>query len=218
MVKLAIGERVVIDLWDPDKKRGIAKHYGDTMDLVNAESEFELKVGDPTFIIKSHEGYVLLIPADNDFTKMITDKGLTIDVSGLTRKILEFLKKSEATTGGILSEEELLEKFMQTPLKYLITIDYLRKTLKLKNAPFEQIKQGKLTYYALHPQDVTLDKQVLLQYSKNHAFLTIDMLQADYGWSDLRIQRILNYLVDSGRCRKDTSFIGGIRYFFNQLN
>jgi len=217
MVKLAIGAYVVIDLWDPLKKRGIAKHFSDTMDLVQVESEFDLKKGDSAIVVKSNEGFVWVIPKDNVYASLINPKNAGIDLNGLNHLIFKFLKENDTRTGGILSQEEMLKIIQDTPIKNLVPEDILKKILKIKSHPYDIIKFGKQLFFALHPADVVNDKQVLLNLAQKLGDLTIDKIQSELGWSELRIIRILSYFVANNRCRKDSSYKNGEHYYFQQI-
>lgn len=218
MVKLPIGANIVIDLWDPVKKHGIAKHYGDTMDLVQVESEFELNKGDPAIVVKSNEGFVLAIPKNNLYARIIHEKGSGLDIQGLIHIIYEILKENDSRTGGILSQEEIFKILQDTPIKHLIHEDSIKKVMKAKSLPFDLIKYGKQSFFALHPSDVVNDKSILLNLAVKLGDLTIDKIQTELGWSELRIIRILSFFVANNRCRKDSSYKNGEHYYFQQIS
>ena len=72
MVKVPIGKIVRVDLWDSKKKRGMVKYFTNTMDLVRAESEFDLQKGDNAIVVESHDSFVLIVPKDR-YTNLLNN-------------------------------------------------------------------------------------------------------------------------------------------------
>ena len=126
----------------------------------------------------------------------------------------EILKQSEPETGGILSHREVLSVLKNTSIKHLIKKKHLKKAAGLKNSSFDLVEESRVFYLAIKPSENSTDIQQILNYSKNKQFISMDMIQGKFGWSDLRIKRIMEYLVNTSRCRKDTSYRKGIRYYF----
>ena len=216
MVKLPVGARVTIDLWDPQKRQGIAKHFSDTLDLVRAESEFELKRGDNAIVVNSYDSYVMVIP-ENEYSKLIIQGGKNLDLVGLNRVIYNLLKDQEKSTGGIMLVENILSYMLTTPLKYLITEDLIKKTVKIKGSLVELVKHAGMNYVGVPVAELNADKQVLLNFAKTHEFVTMDMIQAETGWKDVRILRIMENLTITKRIRKESTYKDGVRYYFIQL-
>lgn len=214
MVKVPIGKTVKVDLWDSNKKRGMVKYHTNTMDLVRAESEFDLQKGDPAIVVESHDSFVLIVPKDK-YTNLFKEGNVkNIDLKGLSQEIYNMLKDRNEETGGILSFEDLFSIFKRTSIQDIITKKLLKKAMKLKDVPFEKIRQDSIVYLALNPAEVTSDEVILLGFSKEYSFLTIDIVQSLLGWSYLRIKRMLEYFVENGRCKKDENYRTGDRYYF----
>ena len=54
-MKVPVGSKVTVDLWDPTNKRGMVKHFDDTLTLLRAESDFPLNKGQSAVVVKSFE-------------------------------------------------------------------------------------------------------------------------------------------------------------------
>ena len=215
MVKVPIGEIVVIDLWNSNKKRGMVKYNTNTMDLVRAESEFNLTKGDLAIVVESHDSFVLVVPKDK-YTEIITDDNFKrISIKGLIDIIYSILKERKNETGGILSLEDLYSILKRTSIQSIITKKHLNKAGKYKDTPFDRIKDSGRFYFALKPSDCPKDEAIVSKIANNHSYITKDLLQRATNWTDLRINRILNYLVGTRRCRKDSTYLNGDRYFFH---
>jgi len=214
MVKVPVGKKIQIDFWNDNKKQGLAKFFTDTLNLIRCESEFNLKEGDLALVIKSFDGNVIVLP-DDEYSRLI--KGLNLnklDLDGLHTIIDKILKKSEPETGGILSFHEIISVLKNTSIKHLIKKKHLKTTAGFKNSAFDLVEENKVNYLAIKPSENSTDIQQILNFSKNQQFLTADMIQGKFGWSNLRIKRITEYLVNINRCRKSTSYRKGIRYYF----
>jgi len=214
MVKVPIGKIVKVDLWDSKKKRGMVKYHTNTMDIVRAESEFDLQKGDSAIVVESHDSFVLIVPKDK-YTNLLKGGNVNdIDLKGLSQEIYNMLKDRTEETGGILSFEDLFSIFKRTSIQDIITKKILKKATKLKELPFEKIKANGTIYLALNPAEITFDEVTLLNYAKDYSFLTVDIVQSLLGWSYLRIKRMLDYFIEKGRCRKDENYRTGDRYYF----
>ncbi len=213
-MKVPIGKKIQIDFWNDNKKQGLAKYFTDTLTLIRCESEFTLKEGNLALVIKSFEGNVKVVPYD-EYSRLI--KGINLkklDLDGLHSIIEKILKKSEPKTGGILSFHEIISSLKNTSIKHLIKKKHIKKTAGLKNSAFNLIEENRVIYLAIKPSENSTDIQQILNFSKNKQFLTLDMIQGKLGWPDLRIKRIMEYLVNINRCRKSSSYRKGIRYYF----
>lgn len=214
-MKIPVGEKVTIDLWDPRKGRGMAKRFGSTLDLVQAASEYPLHKGDEALVVASRENFVQVIPA-NRFSRVLVGSHLNkVDEGALLRIVHALLVESERETGGIKSVPDLFQELARTPLKRALTEKKLRKACQSRHAPFEYWEAGdQVDFVALEAVEVPHDQKVVFDYAREHAFLTRDMLQAMTGWPDLRVDRILAYLHETARVRKDASYRTGTRYYF----
>ncbi|MHA1915984.1 MAG: hypothetical protein ACW986_08795 [Promethearchaeota archaeon] len=215
MVKVPIGEIVVVDLWNSKKKRGMVKYNTNTMDLVRAESEFDLYKGDLAIVVESHDSFVLIVPKD-EYTEIVIDDGFKrIDIKQLIDIIFNILKEREKETGGILSFEDLYSILKRTSIQSIITKKHLIKAGKYKDVPFDRLKESGRSYFALKPTDCPDDEVKVLKIAENNTYVTKDLLQRATNWSDLRINRILDHLVRKKRSRKDSTYLNGDRYFFH---
>jgi hypothetical protein len=124
------------------------------------------------------------------------------------------LRENEEETGGIMSFGEIIAIFDNTSIRGKVSIHHLKKLAKLRNFPIEYFKDEDIKYLGLIPSENSLDKQFILKYVKKYDFITKNILQADTNWADFRIERLLDYLVEEGRCRKDSDFRTGTRYYF----
>jgi len=214
MVKVPIGKTVKVDLWDSKKKRGMVKYFTNTMDLVRAESEFELQKGSPAIVVESHDSFVLVVPKDKYTNLMKNGNATNLNYKGLAQEIYNLLKDRTEDLGGILSFEDLFSIFKRTSIQDILTKKQLKRATKLKDIPFERIRENGITFLALYPAEITCDEVMLLNFAKDYSFLTIDIVQSLLRWPDLRIKRMLEYLVEKGRCRKDENYRTGDRYYF----
>ncbi len=218
MVKVPIGVSVVVNLWDKKKKRGMVKYIRDTMYLIKAESEFELKNGDDAIVVESYEGFVVVVPEDK-FSKLIDGHGLKeFNHQGFSLMIWQILNDRKDTHGGILSFEELFSVFKRSSIQAFIKKRDLKKILKKYDSRFDIMKHDGLMYVALKPSEVTQDTVHLLDFAKKNKYITVDMIQANLNWRDVRIHRILDYLVEKRRVRKGESYKTGTRYYFINIS
>ena len=213
MVKIPIGKEVKINLWDPKKKRGIVKFFSQTMDLVRAESEFALQKGDSAFVVESYDSFVVVVPED-EYTQVLQGHQLHgINIEGLNDLIYTLLKERRKETGGILSFDELWSIFKRSSILSIITKKHLKKAIKLRRSSFDRIKNEDGTFVALKPQENLADIKQMVELVSNISYATKDFIQSSLGWSDLRIERTLDYLIKEGRCRIEESFRTGTKYF-----
>ncbi|WP_457559275.1 hypothetical protein [Candidatus Harpocratesius sp.] len=214
MVKIPIGEKVEINLWNHQNRHGMVIYYHGTMDICRAESEFELKKGDTAYVVESYDSFVVVVPED-EYTEIIDNfTSSKINYEKLAHKIWEILKEREVDTGGILTIDELYSIFHRTSIQSLISKKLLKKMLKIANAPYDHLKFEKKMYFALKAHEVVQDKAQLISLAQKYPFLTLDMIQSATGWSDVRINRMLNHLVRQNRVRKDETYRTGTRYYF----
>jgi len=214
MVKVPPGKTVGIDLWDSKKKRGMVKYFTNTMDLVRAESEFDLQKGDNAIVVESHDSFVLIVPKDR-YTNLLNDGNpKDINYKGLAQEIYNILKDRVEEQGGILTFEDVFSIFMRTSIQYILTKKHLKRALQNKDLPFDKIKENGIIYLALKPAEVKCDQVELINLARNHSYLSVDIIQNNLKWQDLRIMRMLEYLLRKGRCRKDEKYRTGERYFF----
>ena len=143
MVKVPIGKIVKVDLWDSKKKRGMVKYHTNTMDIVRAESEFDLKKGDSAIVVESHDSFVLIVPKDNYTNLLKGGNANDIDLKGLSQEVYCMLKDRTEETGGILSFEDLFSIFKRTSIQDIITKKLLKKAVSDQRPflpfPFQQL-------------------------------------------------------------------------------
>jgi hypothetical protein len=214
MVKVPVNKTVTVDLWDPEKKYGMVKYFTNTMDLVRAQSDFTLEKGDSAIVVDSHPGFVQVVPED-DFSTAVNWKSKKItDNKGFAHGIFNILKNFESKTGGILSLEDIFSELKQYSIRDLITKKHLNKVIATKDPPFDVLQQSNTVFLALKASDSKLDQIEILKLTEQYEVITIDTIQQLTKWTDLRISRIFDYFVEIGRCRKDSSYRKGIRYYF----
>ena len=217
MVKVPLGAKVIIDLWDTRKKKGMVKFYDDTQYLVRGMSDFKLEKGDRALVVESEESFVHVVPFDR-FTSVLKENRIDkINYSKLAHLIFKILQERERETGGIMQKDDLYELFQRSTIKSILKKKHLKKAIKLEEVPVERLKIKGVRYYALKPQLGSYDIQEVLKYAKDHSFITKEMIHKDKGWNNLRIERLLNYLVKYDYCRKDESYRTGIHYYFQNL-
>ena len=214
MVKVPIGKIVRVDLWDSKKKRGMVKYFTNTMDLVRAESEFDLQKGDNAIVVESHDSFVLIVPKDRYTNLLNNNNPNDINYKGLAQEIYNILKDRIEEQGGILTFEDLFSIFMRTSIQYILTKRHLKKALRNKDLPFDKIKENGISYLALKPAEIACDQLEILTIGKQHPYLTVDIIQNRLKWQELRILRTLEYLLKQGRCRIDENYRTGNRYYF----
>ncbi len=214
-MKIPIGTKVTIDLWDSKNRRGMVKHSGDTLSLLRAESDYPLVKGQGAIVVKSYENFVQIIP-DDEFSKAITGTGkqIKLDKKTLVEFILTHLRVSIETTGGITSILDLFHFFKQTSLNTFITLDRLYKVSKMQSLPFQSIEEEGNLYFILPDSERTHDCRELMSLSKNDPVLSIAKIRYKMHWSDLRIRRTLNYMVKKNYCRYEDSYKDGEVYYF----
>ena len=216
-MKIPIGTRVKVDLWDSRNRRGMVKHSGDTLSLLRAESDFPLEKGQGGIVVKSFENFVRIIP-DDEFSKAITLKGnqVKLDKKVLITFILAHLRVSIESTGGITSILDLFHFFQQTSLNTFITLDRLYKISKKASLPFHCIEEEGNLYFILPDSERTQDCRELMNLAKEDPVLSIVKIRHKMHWSDLRIQKTLNYMVGKKYCRFESSYKDGEVYYFQK--
>ncbi len=214
MVKVPIGKVVTVDLWDSKKKRGIVKYFTNTMDLVRAESEFDLQKGDNAIVVESHDSFVLIVPKDRYTNLLIDGNPNNLNYKGLAQEIYNILKDRVEEQGGILTFEDLFSIFMRTAIHYILTKRHLKRAIRNKDLPFDKIKENGITFLSLKAAEVTCDQIEILNIGKQFPYLTVDIIQNRLKWQELRILRTLEYLLKQRRCRKDENYRTGDRYYF----
>lgn len=213
MVKVPIGEKVTVNLWDSDKKRGLVKYFTHTMNLVNAESNFHLEKGDKAIVIKSFDSFVVVIP-DDEYTEVLDiSKNTKVDREGLSKIVSKTLLDWDDKSGGILSIMALLELIHKTSLKYFVDRKDLKKLRKVKERNFDIIKDGGDVYFALHTSKTSSDIVQLIDFAKRMDYINYAMVKSEFKWSKLRIERDLEYLASLGIFRTDESYRSGTRYY-----
>lgn len=217
MVKVPVGEKIEINLWDSGKKRGIAKYFTNTMDLVRTESEFDLKPGDIAIVVESHDSFIVVVPED-EYTELLGGKNgkkiIIIDHVGLNRLIYKNLKERVKETGGILSFDELWSILKRTSIQNIVDKKDLKKAINIKNSPFDIIKVEGNVYVALRPNENVEDLKTLVKFGTELSYITKNLIQTSFTWSDLRIERLLLHLIEQGSCRIENQFRTGTRYYF----
>ena len=214
MVKVPVGEKIEINLWDSDKKRGIAKYFTNTMDLVRTESEFDLKTGDIAIVVESYDSFNVVVPED-EYTNLLSGKYLNnIDPVGLNRLIYKILKERIKETGGILQFDELWSILKRTSIQNILDKKDLKKAITIRKSPFDRIKVEGIVYVALRPNENVEDIKALVKFGTELSFITKNLIRTSFNWSDLRIERLLWQLMEQGSCRIENHFRTGTRYYF----
>ena len=216
-MKIPVGSRVTVDLWDPSNRRGMVKHSGDTMTLLRAESDFPLKKGQGAIVVKSFENFVRIIP-DDDYSRAIlqTEKKVKIDNDELVSFIYTQLVDNLESKGGILSILDFFHFFRQTSLNTFITLDKLYKISKKQSLPFQCIEEEGNLYFILPDSERTRDCRELMNLAKEDPVLSVLKIRFKMHWSDLRIQKTLNYMVEKKYCRFESSYKDGEVYYFQK--
>ena len=214
-MKIPTGTKVTVDLWDSKNRRGMVKHSGDTLSLLRAESKFPLSKGQNAIVIRSYENFVEVIP-DDEFSKAITGTGkqIKLDKQTLIEIILTHLRVNIEETGGITSILDLFHFFKQTTLGSLITLDKLYKISKMSGIPFDCVEEEGNLFFILPDSERTQDGQEIVLLSKKDPVLSISKIRHKLHWSDLRIRKTLNYLVEKKYCRYEDSYKDGEIYYF----
>ncbi|MHA1339209.1 MAG: hypothetical protein ACTSRZ_19460 [Promethearchaeota archaeon] len=219
MVQIPVGEKVIIDLWDSKKKKGLVKYIDTTMHLVNGISQFTLKKGDYAIVIKSKESFVSVIPVD-EFSELINFKKMQIsDYNLLSMKIdnlLHNLAENGSDNGGIFSINELLEILRKTSLKEIIKKENLLKLKNIKQKGYEIFEYAGQIYFSIKLEKKNLDIQRLLKIASEaeKSSLSLAEIVEKTNWPMIRIKRNLNFLIKLGLCKKIDNFREGTRFYF----
>lgn len=214
MVKIPIGEKVEVNLWNRHQKHGMVKYYHSTMDICRAESEFELKKGDYAYVVESYDSFAVIVPED-EYTDLIDNfQSKRMDLTKLAFKIGEILKERQEETGGILSDDEIFSILRRTSIQSFISQKLIKRLSKFSDAPYDSFKFEKQRYFAIKRAEMVDDKQHLIALAQLHPYLTMDIIQASTHWTDLRIKLMLDYLIEEDRVRTDDSYRTGARYYF----
>ncbi|MBD3352607.1 MAG: hypothetical protein GF364_14055 [Candidatus Lokiarchaeota archaeon] len=213
MVKIPVGEKVRVNLWDSDKKRGLVKYFTHTMNLVNAESDFRLEKGDTAIVIKSFDSFVVIIPEDKYSKILDVSQKTKVDRIGLSEVVTKILLDWDEKSGGILSIMELLELIHKTSLKYFVNRKDLKNLRKVKDRSYDIIKDSGDLYFVLKPSKTSSDIVNVLKFAQSKDYINFQQLQTKFYWSKLRIERNLDYLVEEKIMRVATNYRSGTRYY-----
>jgi len=217
-MKIPVGTKVTIDLWDSVNRRGMVIYSADTLSLLRAESDNHMKKGQYAIVIKSFENFVQVVP-DDEFSLAIrnTGKSLSLDHNILINFIWNHLKQNFESTGGIASILDLFHFFQQTSLNSFITLDVLYKISKTNPLPFECFEEEGNLYFILRELERINDSQTILNLAKNDQVLSITRIHQKTQWPELRIRKTLEYVIKKGYCKVQTSFKDGELYYFPQI-
>ena len=117
-------------------------------------------------------------------------------------------------TGGILSFDELWSILKRTSIQNILNKKDLKKAINMKDSPLDKVKIEEIVYLALHPHENVEDIKDLVKFGTELSFITKNLIQTSFKWSDLRIERLFLYLVEQGSCRVENHFRTGTRYYF----
>jgi len=92
--------------------------------------------------------------------------------------------------------------------------DDIQKAINIKNNPFDRIKVEGIIYLALRAQENVEDIKSLVKFGRESSYITKNLIRTSFHWSDLRIERLLWYLIDQGSCRIENQYRTGTRYYF----
>lgn len=213
MARIDVGTKVIVDLWNAEKHKGMVKNYGNTMDLVRAESDFYLEKGQHAIVIESYENFAKVIPYDQ-YSRLIIDKKFKLDIKALGRSVHGWLKEQAAENGGIASVIELLEFYKTTSIKHVINEGHFKVLASKKSKTLDAFTYDGMLYFAIKPSENLADQETIFALMKTHDYLGDVSIKAATGWSDLRIKRVMEYLASKGYCKVDSSYMSGNRYFF----
>lgn len=214
-MKIPIGTKVTVDLWNSKNRRGMVKHSGDTLSLLRAESNFPLSKGQNAIVTKSYENFVEIIP-DDEFSKAImgTGKQIKLNKETLVEFIITHLRVSIESTGGIVSMLDLFHFFKQTSIGEFITLDRLYKISKMSSLPFDCTTDEGNLFFILPDSERTSDCRDIMKLSKKDPVLSVGKIRHKMHWSDLRIRKTLKYMVEKKYCRFESSYKDGEVYYF----
>ena len=214
-MKIPIGTKVTVDLWDSKNRRGMVKHSGDTLSLLRAESNFPVEKGQNAIVVKSFENFVEIIP-DDEFSKAIMGTGnqIKLDKRTLIEFILTHLRVSIESTGGIVSILDLFHFFKQTSIGEFITLDRLYKISEMSSLPFQCIVDEGNLFFVLPDSERTSDFSDIMKLARKDPILSVGKIRHTLHWSDLRIRKTMQYLVEKKYCRYEDSYKDGEVYYF----
>lgn len=216
-MKIPVGTKVTVDLWDSRNRRGMVRHSGDTLSLLRAESDFSLDKGQGGIVVQSYENFVRIIP-DDEFSKAISGTGKQVDLDNevLVSFIRTHLHISIESTGGITSILDLFHFFRQTSLSTFITLDKLYKISKMQSLPFHCVEEDGNLYFILPDSERTNDCRELMDLAREDPVLSVAKIKHKMHWLDLRIRKTLNYMIEKKYCRFESSYKDGDVYYFQK--
>ncbi len=214
-MKIPVGSKVTVDLWDPTNKRGMVKHLGDTLTLLRAESNFPLKKGQSAIVVLSFENFVEIVPED-EYSRAISssEKKVKLDKNELIPLIYSYLTDNKELNGGIISILELFHFFKKTSLDTFITLDKLYKISSMQSLPFQCIEEAGNLYFILNDSERLSDCRTILDLAKDDPVLSVSKIRFKLHWTDLRIRKTLSYMVEKKYCKYEESYKDGEKYYF----
>nr|MDO8113875.1 hypothetical protein [Candidatus Sigynarchaeota archaeon] len=211
-MKVPVGAIVVIDLWNTTRGNGMVRHEADTLNLVRAESDFHLDKGQRAIVIKSTDNFVKVIPKD-DFSAILSPKTLVPDIDALARRIRAMLLDSASETGGILPFASVVDTFDRSSAKGLVTADHLRKASHTRDKLFEETQYNNEVFLTINVAEMVNDQAAVMdQVKQRSGNISEGEMKLNLGWSEIRLRRVLDYLVSIGTLRCIPSYKDGTRY------
>ncbi len=203
MAKIPKGTIVKVDLWNSSKDEGLIKYVTDTLELVRARSKYSLDKGDLAIVTESNQSFLNVIPK-NRFTDVVEKwhSSRRVNKKNLINLVYVLLKERVNSNGGILLLNDLWEIIAETPLKEVLTRQQMTKYIDSKNAHFDILDKNDVVYISLKPEECDFDEISFLKYTADFPYITRNMIKMDLKWSNIRINRMVDYLKRKGLCRE----------------
>ncbi|TFF89560.1 MAG: hypothetical protein EU549_00175 [Promethearchaeota archaeon] len=195
--------------------------------------EFENKYGD--LIVESPEYQEKLkeirseigmseIPSEDlkakaSMVEKITGKGSFFNQLGI--QILNMAKKKILETGGIMTLAEVVIMINEGRPKELVSaIDVVRAINILEKAEvitgIKKLDSG-IKIVEFVPVELTPDQNILLNLASKKGFITLEEIIMKTNWSQERVERVLESLLQNNIAKEDISYATGKKYYFPGL-
>jgi len=181
--------------------------------LAKGASSFNFSKGDIALVIESSENYVKIIPDDAFSSLLFGYKLKRVNLSELSNVIKYVLEDYEVDTGGIMSIDDLYKCFKDSSIGHVIKKKSIQKAMKIRNASYFTINNGLNFYVLLHLSEKSQDLKTFFEFAKSKEYFLENQIISELGWIEIRIHRIIDYLLSKSLIRKENAYRTGLRYY-----
>ncbi|MHA1311974.1 MAG: EAP30/Vps36 family vacuolar-sorting protein [Candidatus Helarchaeota archaeon] len=139
----------------------------------------------------------------------------------LSVQILNMAKKKILETGGIMTLAEVVLMINEgRPNDVVSALDVIKAINILENADIipgiKKLDSG-IKIVEFIPVELTPDQSIILNLASKKGYITLEEILMNTNWTQDRIERVLQTLIDNNIAKVDLSYATGKRYYFPGL-